>query len=332
MLARAWFIAQVFPLPRGCERQINTSIAWFLWRGDIFRVPMSTLQRRKQQGGWDLLNVAAKCRTLLHFRLQLQSQDHGTSTATWFRAWNLQTQEPNPPQIKRLPAGMEYLRQYVTDKAYIAPQGRSESCKVYKRRIYTTMVVLLRETPEPPEMRVERIWPDTAWIRVWHNLHEAPVAADIKMTWYRAIHDVYPTHVRLHRIHMITSPLCRQCNTDDDLQHRLLECGEGRLMWDWTRNRLARILQTNSRQIPDEWAMRPDFTIWPPKRRRAVLWLLANFVAWRLQQRDRTTRQDYYDFLRRSKWKSQEATRWNERVGNYLSVLMEVPPQGTGPT
>ena len=53
------------------------------------------------------------------------------------------------------------------------------------------MVVLLREAPETPEMRVQRIWPDTAWVWVWHNLHEAPVADDIKMIWYRAIYDVY---------------------------------------------------------------------------------------------------------------------------------------------
>ena len=93
-------------------------------------------------------------------------------------------------------------------------------------------------------MRVQRIWPVTVWVRVWHNLHEAPVADDIKMIWYRVIHDIYPTHVRLHRINIITRPLCRHCNTDDDLHHRLVDCGEGRLMWDWTRNRLARILQT----------------------------------------------------------------------------------------
>jgi hypothetical protein len=208
------------------------------------------------------------------------------------------------------------------------PKGRSELCKAYKRRIYTTMVVLLRETPEPPEMRVRRLWPDTALVRVWHNLHEAPVADDIKMIWYKAIHDIYPTHVRLHRINMISLPLCRHCNRDDDLQYRLADCGEGRLMWDWTRDRLARILRTTSRQIPDGLVTRSDFTIWPPKRRRVVLWLLANFVALRLQQRDRMTRQDYYDFLRHMKWKSQQVTRWNERVCNYLSVLMEEPPQG----
>jgi hypothetical protein len=176
----------VLPLPQGFERQTNTAVALFLWGGDIFRVPLSTLQRRKQQEGWALLNVAAKCRTLLHFRLQSQSPDHRTLTATWFRAWNPQTLEPNPPQIQRMPVGMEYLTQFAPDTAYIDPQGRSESCKAYKHRIDTTMVVLLRETPEPSEMRVQRLWPDTAWVRAWRNLHEAPVADDIKMSWYRA--------------------------------------------------------------------------------------------------------------------------------------------------
>jgi hypothetical protein len=105
------------------------------------------------------------------------------------------------------------------------------------------MIALLRETPEPPEMTVQLLWPDTDWVRVWHNLHEAPVSDDIKMIWYRAIRDIYPTHVRLHRLNMTTSPFCRHCNTDD-LQHRLIKCGEGRLVWEWTRDRLARILRT----------------------------------------------------------------------------------------
>jgi len=46
------------------------------------------------------------------------------------------------------------------------------------------MIVLLREKPEPPEMRVHRLWLNTDWVLVWHNLHEAPEADDIKMIWY----------------------------------------------------------------------------------------------------------------------------------------------------
>ena len=42
------------------------------------------------------------------------------------------------------------------------------------------------------------------------------------------------------------------------------------------------------------------------------------------------SRQDYYDLLRRAKWKSQEATRWDERVGNYLSMLIKDSHKGQG--
>jgi hypothetical protein len=181
-------------------------------------------------------------------------------------------------------------------------------------------------------MRVQRLRPATDWVRVWHNLHEAPVSEDIKVIWYRAIHDIYPTHEQLHRINMTTSPICRHCNMADELKHRIMECGEGHLLWDWTKGRLARILRTTGRQVPDAWVLRPNFSIWPPKRRRAVLWLLANFVAFQMQWRDTLTSLDCYDFLRRGKWKLQQATRWNERVGNHLCVLEEDFPQGVGHT
>ena len=142
MLARVWFTAQIFPMPPTCERQINTAVTWFLWGENIFRLPLSIIQRWKLQGGRDLINVGAKSRALLHFRLQIQSTAPGTLTADWFRKWNLQVPGPNPPQIQRIPTNIDYLRQFVMDGAYITPQQKNETSKAYKRRIYDTMVTL----------------------------------------------------------------------------------------------------------------------------------------------------------------------------------------------
>jgi len=50
-LAKIWCVTQTFPPPPDCIRQINTTISWFIWRGEIFRVPLSTLQRGKTEGG-----------------------------------------------------------------------------------------------------------------------------------------------------------------------------------------------------------------------------------------------------------------------------------------
>ena len=96
------------------------------------------------------------------------------------------------------------------------------------------------------------------------------------------------------------------------------------MMWDWTRESVAIILRTHVRSIPDGWLTRPAHSIWLPKRRRAVLWILANFVAYRLQQRHKLTCHDYCGFLRRAKWKLHQATRRHESVGNYLRAIIAV--------
>ena len=100
------------------------------------------------------------------------------------RKWHLQTSGSNPPHIQRIPAGIEYLRHYALDDAYITPQQENETNKAYKRRIYNTMVIVLRETPDLPVMRMTRLWDNTDWATVWNNIHETPVHEDIKMDRY----------------------------------------------------------------------------------------------------------------------------------------------------
>jgi hypothetical protein len=97
LLTKAWYIAQIFPLPKTCERQLNTAIAWYIWHGEIFKVPLSTLQRPKVQGGWDLINTAAKSRALYYYRLNTQGKKDGTLTAEWLRHWDLHKPRNSPP-------------------------------------------------------------------------------------------------------------------------------------------------------------------------------------------------------------------------------------------
>jgi hypothetical protein len=185
------------------------------------------------------------------------------------------------------------------------------------------MVTHLSKMSEPPAMRVTSLWPPTDWASVWHKLHETPVPEDTKLEWYRAIHDRVPTQERLHRINMAATNLCKNCHAVDNLRHRLIECEEGQRMWNWTRERVATILQTDVRSIQDSWMLRPALSIRPPKGRRAVLWTLANFVVCRLQQLHKLTQHDYYGFLKRAEWKLQHGKRWQKSVGTYMSDIAE---------
>ena len=58
-------MSQIYTLPDVCVRQLNTTITWFVWKSDIFRVPLSPLYRTKEEGGWDLTNLPTKSHALL---------------------------------------------------------------------------------------------------------------------------------------------------------------------------------------------------------------------------------------------------------------------------
>jgi hypothetical protein len=65
LLAKIWYLAQVFPPTTVHVQQLTTVCSWFIWLGATFRVPVSTLQRPKEHGGWALAIIDVKCRTLL---------------------------------------------------------------------------------------------------------------------------------------------------------------------------------------------------------------------------------------------------------------------------
>jgi hypothetical protein len=92
-------------------------------------------------------------------------------------------------------------------------------------------------------------------------------------------------------------------------------------MWHWTKVRLATILRTGVTQISDEWPLHPICDVWPPTKRRAVLWILAHFVYFRATLRARVTLMDYADFMRRARWKVQVVPQRVRFLGQYLEVL-----------
>lgn len=65
LLAKFWYSVQIFPAPSTYTQQLTTAITWYIWRGAIFREPVSTLQRPNKMGEWELTDIDAKCRALL---------------------------------------------------------------------------------------------------------------------------------------------------------------------------------------------------------------------------------------------------------------------------
>jgi hypothetical protein len=121
LLAKIWYVAQLFPAPVGVLRQILTAISYFVWKGSIFKVPTAVLQAPKDCGGWNLTNFAAKCRTLYITCMYLQGQRRGSFTAAWLRHWLGASPVRNPLHVRLFPSTMCYLKEFVYGMADTTP-------------------------------------------------------------------------------------------------------------------------------------------------------------------------------------------------------------------
>jgi hypothetical protein len=252
-----------FPVARNDANRLTTICSWYIWHGATLRVPVKILQRDKYAGGWNNTHIESKCCALLYNRL-LSLQGRGTTvTAAFMDTFRVQEAMVNPPDIYRIPFKLRQLRRFVLDMAYVEPKRPSETTRHFKKRLYDTLSALSSNQGTNRDSRIERKYPGTIWKRVWTNLHASPLGENTKSIWYSAIHDIVPTRSRLVEINITDAPDCQTCGKDDTLLHRIIDCQQGNLIWNTTREIIGYMLRTDPRNIPSIWTVRPDFKLWP---------------------------------------------------------------------
>lgn len=179
------------------------------------------------------------------------------------------------------------------------------------------MHAIMRAMAGDYETRITKKLPNIDWARVWNNLSEASLPVSTRIAWFRAIHEL---NEHLQRIRMVQTDTCRNCTVKDTLEYRITACGEGRAIWEHSKSLAAR-LRTIPAGLPDDWLLHAQFQIWPPKRRRAILWTLPQVILFRTQKTRTLTLQELMDFMQRSRWKLTRSKKARDSVGNSLSVM-----------
>ena len=204
---------------------------------------------------------------------------------------------------------------------YVTPKFPAETRKLFKRRIYDTLLQLTHNASKPCGLRIVRKYPDVHWKRIRTNLHSRVLFRSLQATWYAVKNDVVPTNDRLADIQLTATNMFSRCGQADSIQHIITDHGEGSLQWNWTSYKLGIIPRLEPKFIFKEWTTRPAFHLWPPKRHAAVIWILAHLVSYRLQTDRRLSLRDYMHFMKRSRWKLCHRTNTCPYTGRYLEVI-----------
>jgi hypothetical protein len=181
-LAKIWYVAQLFPPTRLHVQQFTTIYTWFIWQGETFRFPVTTLQRPKDEGVWALANIEVKRKTLLYNRLWMLGAREGFVTSELMRTWELTSTLANPPHANPISYKLEYLRQYGIDLAYVTPCITVQSMNKFKCCIYGMLLRTANTGGRTTELRVVRKYPGIHWESVWKNLHAISVSDTIRST------------------------------------------------------------------------------------------------------------------------------------------------------
>jgi hypothetical protein len=125
--------------------------------------------------------------------------------------------------------------------------------------MYVTLHKWRPPPPTPGPIKVEAENRNLNWTLMWKNVHTARITDALRSDWYLVIQELLPINDRLYRTALTDTDRCHTGGERDTTAHRVLECGEGRAMWRWTRVRLAMILRTTAGLVSREYALRPTF-------------------------------------------------------------------------
>ena len=100
-------------------------------------------------------------------------------------------------------------------------------------------------------MRILRKHPDNNWKRLRLNLHTALISDARKSTLYMVVQLLTPTNESLATINFTDTNRFITWGAIDTIQHRLTQCGESQVIWNWIRARIATITRTHPQYTPE---------------------------------------------------------------------------------
>ena len=202
---------------------VKFAVGKFLWATTPLRVPYDVMVQPKDRGGLGLQDPTRKARVMLAARWESSAR---ADTPTLSGCWLRHLQQRYADSVK-VPACVKHYSAACRSAAFAGVPdlvGRELNKALYD-------AALAEDVPLPRAMRgvspaVQR--------DVWSSVHIKTLPVDARATWFKVVHDVLPTAMRLMAANQATIPDCSKCGEAEDVTHRLARCGDGRrAAWAW---------------------------------------------------------------------------------------------------
>ena len=250
-LSKVWFKCRSTSLRVGDIDNMNSNIKSWLFSDQLEQPGEIALYRSRGQGGLGLYNIKYKAMAeLIRAYLETAVNTEFLTNQYHNALFNQKIEEvrvlPAPPTNPFLPEeAFENIK-------VVKEEGRLNIFRLssgdwYRVLLENNITMTVDESGRRilKPCKVEMKNPDVNWEITWRRASLPGLSsADHSFLW-KMLHNVLPTHERLHRLGMnnIISPLCSQCDqaVNDDLPHALVTCPQNKEVIDWLLNQLVHV-------------------------------------------------------------------------------------------
>lgn len=313
--SKAYYMAQVFPLPKLQARKIMQLAARYVWKGNIFKLKPATISKPRITGGLALTDITRKASALYIKRItRIMHENPHTITAKLFTVVQPKSMIP-PIDIKKLTFQLKHVGAFYLEFSYLGER--------LQRKTYLTTSDIMQtwqKTDQPNPIVLKQ--PSINWQIVWKNLSLPIHSSEVVSTWYKVVNQLIATNEKLYHIGLSNTDKCLQCGLVDTVLHRFT-CGGHVDSWRWVRKRLALLTRSSETSYTTEILLWPDTAFYPATKNNTVMWMLGNYVAYSVNKTEGNSLLNFEVYMETERWKAIRFRNVKKYFGNMFDILFE---------
>lgn len=320
VMCKAYYIAQLFPLPKMVAKKLRQLSCRYIWKGHIFKLRYEAISKPRHLGGLGLSDITSKASALYVRRTSIIiTQELTTITSQLFTLVRPASLAP-PVNVGRLHFKLRHIREFYLVVSYLGDDD-------LRRIVLPTKKLMDRWRGETRQNPIEQLSPRISWKTVWINVSLPIHSMAVASTWYRVVNNLIPTNDRLHRIGLCDTNTCSRCTLVDTLQHRFT-CSGHLANWCWLRHQIAFLTRTAETVYTTDIILRPDFSCYPRTKTNTVMWLIGHFTYFVINGDGLDDHLAFRQYMLTAYWKCLRLPRFRETFANMLTLTFT--RQGVG--
>jgi hypothetical protein len=312
---------QILPFHAKHTAQLRKLVGYFLWHGHPIRIAHSTLTTDHSQGGLNLKNFQLQG-LALRINRALQLVCYYTHSFSYEFLQNIlrHIDTVAPLDVQRWRYYNPFFEDvYIHLSYFIIAQTPLDTFTT------KTLYQYLQRHTDRNIPNIAQHYPHYDWPLIFNNIHFIQQYAIGYDTWYRIIHNIFPTNARLHELEITPHDQCIRCQTTDDLFHRFTVCPPLNIIWKSYQYMVAVLLHTSPSHITFDHMIRfPEYRYYPPHKKKFLLWLTTQTLEIALHTKDLSTAECYPRMLQYRLWQEPEEII-HAKFNRFYRVLYMTP-------